>query len=117
MGFGLLIESEMNSYVSAQLALRADDRAAHEKLYRFADPARDRYAAENPHIQQAARANTEENFGYVFDRQFEGLVLDRHDANADLIGRVFQDADTTAFFTAMARRVVYELARDAGAAG
>lgn len=72
------------------------------------------YAAEDPHIQQAARANTPENFGYVFDKQFEGLVLDRHDANASLIDRVFKDAETTAFFTALARRVVYEMARSAG---
>lgn len=75
------------------------------------------YAAEDPHIQQAAAANTEENFGYVFDKQFEGLVLDRHDANADLISRVFKDRETTEFFTAMARRIVYELARESGRAG
>ncbi|NTW42481.1 MAG: hypothetical protein HGA44_21835 [Cellulomonadaceae bacterium] len=75
------------------------------------------YAAEDPHIQQAALANSEENFGYVFDKQFEGLVLDRHDANADLIGRVFKDRDTTEFFTAVARRIVYELARESGQAG
>lgn len=70
------------------------------------------YAAEDPQIQQAAQANTEENFAYVFDKEFEGLVLDRHDANADLIGRVFKDSETTAFLTAMARRIVYELARE-----
>ncbi len=75
------------------------------------------YAAEDPHIRQAATANTEENFGYVFDKRFEGPVLDRHDANADLINRVFKDPDTTAFFTAMARTIVYELAREAGTAG
>lgn len=39
-------------------------------------------------------------------------MLDRHDANADLIGRVFKDSETTAFLTAMARRIVYELARE-----
>ena len=75
------------------------------------------YAAEDPHIQQAASANSEENFGYVFDKAFEGLVLDRHDANADLIGRVFKDTETTAFFTSMARRIVYEMVRDTGKAG
>ncbi|MDM8084886.1 DEAD/DEAH box helicase family protein [Cellulomonas cellasea] len=74
------------------------------------------YAAEDPHIRQTARANTEENFGYVFDKQFEGLVLDRHDANAGLIDRVFKDSDTTTFFTSMARKIVYELARGAGEA-
>lgn len=74
------------------------------------------YAAEDPHIRQAAQANTKENFAYVFDKQFEGLVLDRHDANADLITRVFKDTDTTAFFTATARSIVYELARQAGEA-
>jgi type I restriction enzyme R subunit len=72
------------------------------------------YAAEDAEIQRAARANSEENFGYVFDKQFEGLVLDRHDANADLINRVFKDRETTDFFTAMARKIVYELARGTG---
>jgi len=72
------------------------------------------YAAEQPHIQQAAQANTEENFGYVFDKAFEGMVLDRHDANAGLIDRVFKDSETTSFFTALARRFVYELARAVG---
>ena len=75
------------------------------------------YAAEQPHIQQAAQANTEENFGYVFDKSFEGMVLDRHDANAGLIDRVFKDSETTAFFTALARRMVYELVREAGQVG
>lgn len=42
-------------------------------------------------------------------------MLDRHDANADLIGRIFHDRDTTAFVTAMARRLVYEMVREAGA--
>lgn len=69
------------------------------------------YAAEQPHIRQAAEANTEENFGYVFDKEFEGLVLDRHDANAALIARVFRDRDTTEFFTSLARRFVYDLVR------
>jgi len=72
------------------------------------------YAAEDPQIQQAAQANTEDNFAYVFNPAFQGLVLDRHDANADLISRVFKDAATTDFFTELARRVVYEMARDAG---
>jgi len=65
----------------------------------------------------AALANTEENFGYVFDKDFEGLVLDRHAANAGLINRVFKDTETTEFFTAMARKIVYELAREAGRVG
>lgn len=75
------------------------------------------FAAEDAHIQQAAAANTEENFAFVFDKKFEGLVLDRHDQNADLIGRVFKDAETTEFFTALARKMVYELARGFGEAG
>jgi type I restriction enzyme R subunit len=74
-------------------------------------------AAGDPGIRQAARANTEENFAYAFDKRFEGLVLDRHDANADLINRVFKDRETTDFFTALARRMVYELARESGQAG
>jgi hypothetical protein len=41
----------------------------------------------------------------------KGLVLDRHDAGADLISRVFKDAETTDFFTTLARRVVYQTRR------
>src|SRR5690606_10488437 len=75
------------------------------------------FAAEDSHIQQAAAANTEENFAFVFDKKLEGLVLHRHDQNADLIGRVFKDAETTEFFTALARKMVYALARGLGEAG
>ena len=75
------------------------------------------YAAEDPKIQQAAQANTEDNFAYIFDPAFQGLVLDRHDANADLLSRVFKDTETTDFFTALARRVVYEMAQKTGEVG
>jgi len=33
------------------------------------------------------------------------------------IDRVFKDSETTAFFTALARRMVYELVREAGKVG
>lgn len=69
------------------------------------------YAAEQPHVRRAAQANTQENL----DKEFEGMVLDRH--NADLITRVFKDHRTTEFFTALARRFVYKMVRAAGAAG
>ncbi len=71
------------------------------------------YAAADQEITTAAKVNSEENFGYVFDGKFQDLVLTRHDANAELIGRVFANADTTEFFTRLARKVVYEMAREA----
>lgn len=41
------------------------------------------------------------------------MVLDRHDANAGLIDRVFKDSEATTLFAAIARKIVYWLARAA----
>ena len=75
------------------------------------------YAAGEDDIATAAKVNSEENFGYVFDGRFQDLVLTRHDANAELIARVFADAETTEFFTRLARKSVWEMARDQDADG
>jgi type I restriction enzyme R subunit len=69
------------------------------------------FAAEDESITAAAKVNSEENFGYVFDGQFQDLVLTRHDQNAELIARVFADSETTEFFTRLARRAVWEMAQ------
>ena len=44
MNFGLLTESEMDSYVTSFLSA-GTDLTTHAKLYHFTDPARDRYTA------------------------------------------------------------------------
>jgi type I restriction enzyme R subunit len=131
------MESEMDSYVTAFLAAGADP-TTHAQLYHFTDPARDRYTAllaGDPTTAEEFRS-TLRNYtrAYSFlaqviafhDPDLERLhlygkaLLQRlprsHDANADLINRVFKDTETTAFFTQMARTIVYELARQAGQA-
>jgi type I restriction enzyme, R subunit len=70
------------------------------------------FAAKDQNIATAAKVNSEENFGYVFDGQFQDLVITRHDQNAELIARVFADTETTDFFTRLARKAVWELARE-----
>jgi len=42
-------------------------------------------------LQQAAQANTMENFGYVFLRALEGLFLDRMDQNEDITAKFLNE--------------------------
>ena len=44
-------------------------------------------AMEDLTIREQALANNEENFGYGFDPQFEGIVVDRHELNDALVQR------------------------------
>ncbi|MDP9398141.1 MAG: type I restriction endonuclease subunit R, partial [Actinomycetota bacterium] len=62
-------------------------------------------------LRAAAQANTLENYGYVFDPRFEELMLDRHEANAELIRRFLDDPDANEVFTAWARRESYRRIR------
>lgn len=39
-------------------------------------------------LAQQAAANTVENFRFGFNRAFEGMILDRHSSNAELIERL-----------------------------
>ena len=39
-------------------------------------------------LAQQAAANTIENFRFGWNRAFEGMILDRHASNAELIGRL-----------------------------
>ncbi len=57
----------------------------------------------DPEIRASALANTEENFGYTFDRRFEGLVIDRHDANGEMLRRFLDQPEFADLFTAWAR--------------
>jgi type I restriction enzyme R subunit len=44
-------------------------------------------------LQQAAKANTLENFRYVFVKALEGLFIDRMDSNEDIFAKYMNDAD------------------------
>jgi len=59
----------------------------------------------------------EENFSYVFDRDFEGSSWTTTTPTPAPSTACFKDTETTEFFTAMACKIVYELAREAGKAG
>ena len=55
---------------------------------------------------------TEENFGYTFDRRFEGLVIDRHDANGEMLRRFLDQPEFASTFTAWARGETFRQIRE-----
>jgi type I restriction enzyme R subunit len=65
-------------------------------------------------LRAAATANTLENYGYVFDRRFEELMLDRHEANAELIRRFLDEPEVNEVFTSWARQESYRRIRETG---
>ncbi len=69
-------------------------------------------AAVDPELRKIAGQNTEEQFGYVFDRQFEGVVIDRHSANDDLFRMFFDKPEFRDALTAWARREVFTRIQD-----
>jgi type I restriction enzyme R subunit len=70
-------------------------------------------ATEDADLVSAAKANTLENYAYVFDPKFEGLVLDRHEAKADLLHRFLDDPQVSEVFTSWAREESYRRIREA----
>jgi type I restriction enzyme R subunit len=70
-------------------------------------------AAADPELREVAAANTEENFGYVFDQQFADVLIDRQTANDDLFRMFFDKPEFKEALTAWARREVYRKIQDA----
>ena len=50
-------------------------------------------AVENETLQEAARANSVDNFAYVFEKMLEGLFIERMDGNEEIFGRLMNDDD------------------------
>ncbi|QOC24084.1 type I restriction endonuclease subunit R [Wenzhouxiangella sp. AB-CW3] len=50
-------------------------------------------AVENETLQAAAKANSMDNFAYVFEKMLEGLFIERMDGNEDIFGRLMNDDD------------------------
>jgi type I restriction enzyme R subunit len=73
-------------------------------------------AVEDPEIRASAIANSEQNFGYTFDKRFEGLVIDRHDANGEMLRRFLDQPEFASLFTTWARGEAYRQIRDDGGA-
>jgi type I restriction enzyme R subunit len=56
-------------------------------------------AMQDEHLQQAAHANTVDDFKYVFDKAFEGMVIDRMDGNTEIFNKLMRDEDFRALVT------------------
>jgi len=62
-------------------------------------------------IQQAAQANTLENFGYVFDKALEGKFIDRMDQNQEIFARYMNDDAFKKVVAEWMRKQVYDQVR------
>ncbi|MDP3712154.1 MAG: DEAD/DEAH box helicase family protein [Mycobacteriales bacterium] len=67
---------------------------------------------EDPEIRASALANSEQNFGYTFDKRFEGLVIDRHDANGEMLRRFLDQPEFASLFTTWARGETFRQIRE-----
>lgn len=50
-------------------------------------------AVENEDLQKAAATNSKDDFRYVFEKAFEGLVIDRMEGNEEIFGKLMADGD------------------------
>lgn len=50
-------------------------------------------AAENDALRKAAASNSKEDFRSVFEKAFEGLLIDRMEGNEDIFGRLMADGE------------------------
>ena len=48
---------------------------------------------ESDTLKKAAATNTKDDFRYVFEKAFEGLVIDRMEGNEDIFGKLMSDAE------------------------
>lgn len=50
-------------------------------------------AIEDENLKKAAATNSREDFRYVFEKAFEGLVIDRMDGNEEIFGKLMSDGE------------------------
>ncbi len=50
-------------------------------------------AIENDTLQKAAATNSKEDFRFVFERAFEGLLIDRMEGNEEIFGKLMSDGE------------------------
>lgn len=60
---------------------------------------------------KSACANTLENLRFGFDRVFEDLVIDRQDANGEIVSRILDNPEFGEFVRRELGREVYEQLR------
>ncbi len=68
-------------------------------------------AAADETVRDAGAENTLENFGYVFDKKLEELVLNRMDRNSGQAFKFLDNPDVREFITQLLRGQVYERLR------
>jgi len=68
-------------------------------------------AAEDATLAAQAQANSPENFQFGFERVFEGLLIDRHDDNGEIVSRILDNPDFGEFVRRELGREVYERLR------
>lgn len=71
-------------------------------------------AVADPDLQQAAKANTLENFGYVFLKALEGLFIDRMDQNEEITAKFMNEKDFQNIVGKNLMKQVYEQIRAEG---
>lgn len=64
-------------------------------------------AVTNTALQQAALANTLDNFKFVFEKTLEGLFIDRMDQNQEIFARFMNDKDFQQVVANVLMRQVY----------
>ena len=50
-------------------------------------------AIESETLKKAAAANSKDDFRYVFEKAFEGLVIDRMEGNEEIFGKLMADGE------------------------
>ncbi len=69
-------------------------------------------ALDNDQLKQAAKANSEKDFGYVFRKAFEGLVIDRMEGNEEIFGKIMKDGDFRDMASEHLLRKVYQALKE-----
>jgi type I restriction enzyme, R subunit len=70
-------------------------------------------AIESDALKKAAAANSKEDFRYVFEKAFEGLVIDRMDGNEEIFGKLMADGEFRKLAVEHLLHKVYATLRDA----
>jgi type I restriction enzyme R subunit len=69
-------------------------------------------ALENEKIQEAAKANSIDNFKLIFEKMVEGLFIDRMAGNEEIFAKLMKDDRFKALATDHLLREVYEMVRN-----
>lgn len=69
-------------------------------------------AVESEALQKAAESNSEDDFRYVFEKAFEGLVIDRMEGNEEIFGKLMADGEFRKIALLHLMKRVYEQLRN-----